>query len=79
MYALNEKNEYELVLLESYERISFIYEMDTNKFIFGLNLWDVKGHGFCGNAYTYYYNLFLNKIELKNIDKIENKSEQEKS
>ena len=53
--------------------------MDTNKFIFGLNLWDVKGHGFCGNAYTYYYNLFLNKIELKNIDKIENKSEQEKS
>ena len=79
LYALNEKNEYELVLLESYEKIDFIYEIDTYKFIFGLNLRKVKGYGFCGNAYTCYYNLFLNKIELKNINKKENKSLQEKS
>ena len=78
MYALNEKKEYELVLLEPYEKIDFIYEIDTNKFIFGLNLRRVEGFGFCGNAYTCYYNLLLNKIELKSIDKIENKSKQEK-
>ena len=74
MYALNEKNEYELVLLEPYEKIAFIHEIDTNKFIFGLNLRRVEGFGFCGNAYTCYYDLLLNKIELKNIDKIGNKS-----
>jgi len=73
MYALNEKKEYELVLLEPYEQIDFIYEIDTNKFIFGLNIRRVEGYGFCGNAYTCYYNLLLNKIELKNIDEIENK------
>ena len=71
MYALNEKKEYELVLLEPYEQIDFIYEIDTNKFIFGLNIRRVEGYGFCGNAYTCYYNLLLNKIELKNIDKKE--------
>ena len=71
IYALNEKNEYELILLEPYEKIDFIYEIDTNNFILGLNLRKVKGYGFCGNAYTCYYNLLLNKIELKNIDKTE--------
>ena len=71
IYALNEKNEYELILLEPYEKIDFIYEIDTNNFILGLNLRTVKGYGFCGNAYTCYYNLLLNKIELKNIDKTE--------
>ena len=79
LYALNEKNEYELVLLESYEKIDFIYEIDTYKFIFGLNLRSVEGYGFCGNAYTCHYRLYLNKIELKNIDKKEDKSIQEKS
>jgi len=74
MYALNEKNEYELVLLEPYEKIDFIYEIEANKFIFGLNLRRVEGYGFCGNAYTCYHNLFINKIELKDIDKIKNKS-----
>ena len=78
MYALNENKEYELILIESYEKIDFIYEIDENNFIFGLNLRRVEGYGFCGNAYTCYYDLFLNKIKLKNIDKIENKSEQEK-
>ena len=77
IYALNEKNEYELVLLESYDKIDFIYEIDKNKFIFGLNLRSVHGYGFCGNSYTCYYNLKLNKIELKNIDKTENKFIQE--
>ena len=71
IYALNEKNEYELILLEPYEKIDFIYEIDTNNFILVLNLRKVKGYGFCGNAYTCYYNLLLNKIELKNIDKTE--------
>ena len=74
MYALNEKNEYELVLLEPYDKIDFIYEIDTNKFIFGLNIRTVHGYGFCGNAYTCYYDLFLNKIELKDNDKIKDKS-----
>lgn len=74
MYALNEKNEYQLVLLESYDKIDFIYEIDTNKFIFGSNIWTVEGYGFCGNSYTSYYHLLLNKIELKDIDKIKNKS-----
>ena len=74
MYALNEKKEYELILVEPYEKIDFIYEIDENKFIFGLNLRSVKGFGWCGNSYSCYYNLFLNKIELKNIDKKENKS-----
>ena len=77
IYALNEKNEYELVLLEPYDKIDFIYEIDKNKFIFGLNLRSVHGYGFCGNSYTCYYNLKLNKIELKNIDKTENKFIQE--
>ena len=75
IYALNEKNEYELVLLEPYEKIDFIYEIDSYKFIFGLNLRTVEGYGFCGNTYNCYYKLLLNKIELKNIDKTENKSE----
>ena len=79
IYALNKKNEYELVLLEPYEKIDFIYEIDAYKFIFGLNIRTVKGFGFCGNAYTCYYKLILNKIELKNIDKTENKSKQEES
>ena len=79
IYALNENNEYELVLLEPYEKIDFIYEIDTNKFVFGLNIRTVEGSGFCGNAYTCYYKLMLNKIELKNIDKIDNISKQEKS
>ena len=79
LYALNEKKEYELVLLEPYEKIDFIYEIDTCKFIFGLNIRRVEGYGFCGNAYTCYYNLLINKIELKDIDKIENKLKQEKS
>ena len=79
IYALNENNAYELVLLEPYEKIDFIYEIDTNKFVFGLNITTVKGYGFCGNAYTYYYKLMLNKIELKNIDEINNISKQEKS
>ena len=74
MYALNEKKEYELILVEPYEKIDFIYEIDENNFIFGLNLRSVKGFGWCGNSYSCYYNLFLNKIELKNIDKKENKS-----
>ena len=74
MYALNEKKEYELILVEPYEKIDFIYEIDENNFIFGLNLRSVKGYGDCGNAYTCYYDLFLNKIKLKNIDKKENKS-----
>ena len=74
MYALNEKNEYELILLEPYDKIDFIYEIDTNKFIFGLNIRTVEGYGFCGNAYTSYYHLLLNKIELKDIDKIIDKS-----
>ena len=77
IYALNEKNEYELVLLEPYDKIDFIYEIDKNKFIFGLNLRSVHGYGFCGNSYTCHYNLKLNKIELKNIDKTENKFIQE--
>jgi hypothetical protein len=74
MYALNEKKEYELILVEPYEKIDFIYEIDENNFIFGLNLRRVEGFGWCGNSYNFYYNLFLNKIELKNIDKKENKS-----
>ena len=74
MYALNKKNEYELVLLEPYDKIDFIYEIDTNKFIFGLNIRTVHGYGFCGNVYTCYYDLFLNKIELKDNDKIKDKS-----
>ena len=78
IYSLNENNEYELILLKPYEKIDFIYEIDTYKFIFGLNLRTVEGYGFCGNAYTCYYNLLLNKIELKNSDKTENKSKQEK-
>ena len=77
IYALNEKNEYELVLLEPYDKIDFIYEIDKNKFIFGLNLRSVHCSGFCGNSYTCHYNLKLNKIELKNIDKTENKFIQE--
>ena len=79
MYALNKKNEYELVLLESSEKIDFIYEIDTNNFIFGLSIRRVEGYGFCGNAYTCYYDLFLNKVELIDIDKKKNQSEQEKS
>lgn len=67
MYALNEKKDYELVMLKPYEKIEFIYEIDTNKFIFGLILRSVEGYGFCGNSYTSYYKLFLNKIELINI------------
>ena len=78
IYALNENNEYELVLLEPYEKIDFIYEIDTYKFIIGLNIRTVEGYGFCGNAYTCYYTLVLNKIELKNIDKTDNILRQEK-
>ena len=78
IYALNENNEYDLILLEPYEKIDFIYEIDTSKFIIGLNLRTVKGFGFCGNAYTCYYTLLLKKIELKNIDKNDNISRQEK-
>ena len=74
MYALNEKKEYELILVEPYEKIDFIYEIDENNFIFGLNLRRVEGYGRCSYDYSFYYNLFLNKIELKNIDKKENKS-----
>ena len=77
MYALNEKKEYELVLLEPYKKIDFIYEIDTNKFIFGSNIRTVEGYGFCGNAYTCYYNLFLDKIELKDIDNLDKKSKQD--
>jgi hypothetical protein len=33
MYALNEKKEYELILVEPYEKIDFIYEIDENNFI----------------------------------------------
>jgi hypothetical protein len=72
MYALNEKKEYELVLLEPYDKIDFIYEIEANKFIFGVNIRKVEGYGFCGNAYTCYYNFFLNKVELKDIGKIKN-------
>ena len=54
IYALNEKNEYELILLEPYEKIDF-------------------------NAYTCYYNLLLNKIELKNIDKTEKSNKYKES
>ena len=79
IYALNGKNEYELILLEPYDKIDFIYEIDTYKFIFGLNLRTVSGFGFCGNAYTCHYELLLNIIELKKIDKTKNKSIQEKS
>ena len=79
IYALNEKNEYELILLEPYEKIDFIYEIDANNFILGLNLRRVEGYGFCGNAYDCYYNLLLNKIELKNIDKTENICQKDKS
>ena len=60
-------------MLEPYEKISFIHEIDTNKFIFGLNIRRVEGYGFCGNEYTWYHDLLLNKIELKDIDKKENK------
>jgi hypothetical protein len=74
MYALNGKNEYELVLLEPYEKIDFIYEIDSDQFIFGLNIRKVEGYGFCGNAYTCYYHLLLNIIELKDIDKNQNNS-----
>jgi hypothetical protein len=74
MYALNEKKEYELILVEPYEKIDFIYEINENNFIFGLNLREVVGNGYCGNAKTCYYDLFLNKIELKIIDKKERKS-----
>ena len=69
IYALNKKNKYEIILLESYENIDFISEIDTYKFIFGIYLRTDEGHGFCANAFTYYYNLELNIIELKNIDK----------
>ena len=69
MYALNEKKEYELVLLETFEKISFIEEIDENKFIFGLNLRYVHGYGFCGNAYTVYNNLLLFKVDLIEYDK----------
>ena len=69
MYALNEKKEYELVLLETFEKISFIEEINKNKFIFGLNLRTVHGYGFCGNAYTVYYNLLLYKVDLIEYDK----------
>ena len=58
----------------STNQFDFIYEIEANKFIFGLNLRRVEGYGFCGNAYTCYHNLFINKIELKDIDKIKNKS-----
>ena len=79
IYALNEKNDYELILLEPYEKIDFIHEIDTNKFIFGINKRTVEGYGFCGNAYTCYYKLLLNLIELKNINEIKNKTQKEKS
>ena len=69
MYALNEKKEYELVLLKTFEKISFIQEINKNKFIFGLNLRTVHGYGFCGNAYTVYNNLLLYKVDLIEYDK----------
>ena len=78
IYSLNENNEYELILREPYEKIDFIYEIDTYKFIIGQNIRTVEGFGFCGNAYTCYYTLLLNKIELKNIDKTDNISRHEK-
>lgn len=74
LYAMNDKKNYELVLAEPYEKIDIIYEIDTNKFIFGLNLRIVEGYGFCGNAYTVHKYLILNLIELKNIDKKEIKN-----
>ena len=77
MYSLNEKKEYELVLLESYKKIDFIYEIDAYKFIFGSNIRTVEGYGFCGNAYTCYYNLSLDKIELKDIDNLDKNSKQD--
>ena len=73
MYALNEKKEYELVLLKTFEKISFIEEINKNKFIFGLNLRTVHGYGFCGNAYTVYNNLLLYKVDLIEYDKRNNK------
>ena len=69
MYALNEKKEYELVLLKTFEKISFIEEINKNKFIFGLNLRTVHGYGFCGNAYTVYNDLLLYKVDLIEYDK----------
>ena len=41
---------------------------------FGLYLRRFEGHGFCGESYTCYQNFIINKIELKDIDKIKNKS-----
>ena len=73
MYVLNEKKEYELVLLKTFEKISFIQEINKNKFIFGLNLRTVHGYGFCGNAYTVYNNLLLYKVDLIEYDKRNNK------
>lgn len=73
LYSMNNKKEYELILVEPYEKIDIIYEIDTNKFIFGSNLRSVEGFGFCGNAYTVYKKLILDLIELKDIDKQEKK------
>ena len=78
LYALNEKKEYELVLLEQYEQIDFICEIDTNKFIFGLNLVTQEGYGDMTNI-TFNYNLKLNIIELKTIDWINSILNQGKS
>ena len=36
LYSLNKNNEYSLVLLEDLENIEFIYEINENKFIFGV-------------------------------------------
>ena len=66
-------------MLEPYEKIDFIHEIDANKFIFGINKRTVEGNGFCGNSYTCYYKLLLNLIELKNINEIKNKTQKEKS
>ena len=72
MYSLNNEEKYELVLQKPYQKVDFIYEINKNQFILGSNITTVEGFGFCGNAYTYYYTVLLNKIELKNIDEIEN-------
>ena len=66
MYALNEKKEYELILVESYEKIDFIYEIDENKFIFCTNLY--CGDSLGGPAHNI---LLIDLITLKGITKDE--------
>ena len=69
IYALNDKNEYSIVLLERYhERIKKIYELDKDNFIFFSQI--DCGDSLGGPAHNI---LILDKIKLKEISENEKK------